>query len=125
MFTGNEGRFLKAGEAKKLRQTYREKKTNLADSECVTAEFFGANKLKRLLDQPGCVGIRIYHAKREEEINGKAHLIPRLVLIGVDANGKDIRMQGVNRQIGLKDTTEEDNGDELADGPVCPPACTP
>ncbi|WP_234735006.1 hypothetical protein [Tellurirhabdus bombi] len=125
MFNGNEGRFVQAGEAKKLRQTYREKKTNLSDYECVTAEFFGANNIKKLLDQPNCVGIRIYHAKREEEINGKTHLIPRLVLIGVDANGKDIRTQDEKRQIGLKDMPGESNRDELADGPVCPPACTP
>ena len=45
--------------------------------------FFGRDVLEKILAQPGCVGVRFYHATHE-----KGH--DTLVLLGVSADGKDL-----------------------------------
>lgn len=124
MFTGNEGRFLKSSEAEELKKAYRDKKADLKDDECVRSEFFGIHNLQQILNQPGCVGIRVYQAKRQEKLNGKDHVIPRVVLVGVDEKGEDIRKLAPLDKAGMKDMVSDEGRDgELGDGPVCPPHC--
>lgn len=45
---------------------------------------FGANHVQDVLNQEGCVGIRIYNGYNEEED------CPNIVVVGVDAEGKDM-----------------------------------
>lgn len=61
--------------------------------------FFGKDALLKILDQPGCVGIRYYYAKRD---NGD----PVLVLVGENATGAS-----------LSDGVLAENP------PLCPPNC--
>lgn len=44
----------------------------------------GAENLRKILEQPGCLGIRIYNGYCEEDD------MQNRVLIGVDADGKDM-----------------------------------
>ncbi|MET6997212.1 hypothetical protein [Chitinophaga defluvii] len=84
VFTGNEGHFIPVQEAAKHTKSYRLKKAAQKDAgPHAFAHFFGANVIQRLLKQPGCVGIRIYHATNE-----KGHR--DLVIVGVTADGEDI-----------------------------------
>lgn len=126
MFTGKEGRFLATQEARALRRAYRDRKPNLSDDECVRSEFFGRENLEKILAVPGCVGVRVYHAKRPEVINGTEHLVPRVVLVGVDENGDDIRTFADMPVAGLKDMPSDNDTQsaELGDGPICPPNCS-
>lgn len=46
--------------------------------------FVGINKLNLILEQQGCIGVRIYNGYSEKE-----H-IKNLVLVGVDSEGEDM-----------------------------------
>ena len=47
------------------------------------AEFFSQASIKNILNQNGCIGIRIYYGKKTDGT-------PVLVLVGVDAQGGDM-----------------------------------
>ena len=66
-------------EATKFTTAFREKYP-----EEVKAFFVGTNKLNLILEQPGCIGIRIYNGYSQEEKRMNA------VLIGVGADGNDL-----------------------------------
>lgn len=129
VFTKDAGRFLKPDETKAFKETYRSAKLACGqkDTDITHSEFLGLTKLTKLLEQPGCVGLRIHYANRWEDENdkatetGKGQLKPRIFLTAVDASGKDLPIPADPR--GLKDDAGE--GDELAvgDGPVCPRHC--
>jgi hypothetical protein len=127
IFTENAGRFLTPYETKSMTTAYRDRKlaVGLATDDYVRSEYFGINQIKQLLSHPDCVGIRVHHAKRWEDIDGKptdegvGQLKPRVLLTAVDARGKDIAIQ--NSTIGLKDGPED--GDTLGDGLPCPRHC--
>ena len=55
----------------------------------VTSSFIGANGVKNILDQENCIGIRIYNGYDVE--NEKISL----VLVGVDAEEKEILENGI------------------------------
>ena len=55
----------------------------------VTSSFIGANNLKNILDQNNCIGLRIYNGY--DEVNEKISL----VLVGVDADEKEILENGL------------------------------
>ena len=65
------------------------------------AFFAGAENLRKILEQPGCLGIRIYNGYSEDEETSNK------VLIGIDAEGNDI--------------TEGIIVEKLT---ACPPLCT-
>lgn len=127
-FTKDAGRFLDPKETASLTGAYRDRKiaTGLAADEYVRSEYFGINQVQHLLSQPGCVGLRIHHAKRWEDADGKptddrkGQLIPRVLLTGVDAKGHDIASRSL-----YADT--KDDGDEVVqvagDGFTCPRHC--
>ncbi|WP_128544906.1 hypothetical protein [Larkinella soli] len=123
-FTGDEGRFLSSDEANGLTGAYleRKKKQEIPEADTIRSEFFGINNLKMILNQPGCVGLRVYHAKRQEDINGNTHLIPRVLLVGIDGNGDEMLTLTLPLEEGMKDMPTSRDG-TLGDGPVCPPAC--
>lgn len=94
-FTGNEDHSITLAEASELTQNYRD----AAESNAIQGSFFGKSALQRILDQGGCVGIRIYYAQEDDGT-------PTLVLVGVDENEDDL-IDG-----------------ELAEfGVPCPPRC--
>lgn len=82
-------------EASKLTSKYREQAKNGA----IKGGLFWKEYLQKLLDQPGCVAMRYYHA-----IDDKGN--PAIVLSGVNANGDDLT-GGVLLELGW----------------LCPPIC--
>ena len=94
-FTGNEGQFVTLEEASHWTATFRES----PNFDGVHAHFYGINKIKDLLKQTGCVGLRIYRAI--DDTNA-----PVLVLVGTDGEGNDLT-----------------NGLILEKGTACPPMC--
>jgi hypothetical protein len=77
-FTGSEGRFIKPTVAAKLTADFR-----LAYPQSLRAHVFGGIKIRKLLSQNGCVGLRMYHGAIREK--GEV-----LLLVGVDRNGADL-----------------------------------
>lgn len=130
VFTKDAGRFLNSPETESLTGTYRERKlaVGLPDNDYVRSEYFGINQVMHLLSHPDCVGLRVHHAKRWEDgagnptEPGKGQLKPRVLLTGVDANGRDLPIAAY--QAGLKDMPGgNDSGTSLGDGHTCPQHC--
>lgn len=129
VFTKNAGRILDPTETKDMTGAYRARKieTGLKEDEYVRSEFFGLNQVQHLLSQDGCVGLRIHHAKRWEDADGKptaegkGQLKPRVLLTGVDANGKDMPIYA--DKAGMKDMPQDGGGRSVGDGHTCPQHC--
>ena len=81
----------------------------------IKAHFFGADRIKKLLNEPGAVGIRIYYALNEE---GEK----KLLLVGTDKDGRDLLPKsGVQGS-----AAPEGEDDEIMDEALpCPPYCPP
>lgn len=77
-FNGNEGAYISLTQGTTWTGTYRS-----ANPTAVKAHFYGKNKLVEMLNQTGCVGLRMYRAIDD---TGAA----QLVLVGVTASGADI-----------------------------------
>jgi hypothetical protein len=129
VFTRNAGRFLNKQETASLTGSYRQRKlaAGLSADEFTRSEFFGLDQVMHLLSQPGCVGLRVHHAKRWEDENGKptqegnGQLKPRVLLTGVDAAGRDMPIASDKR--GLKDMPGDNGGETLGEGHTCPQHC--
>lgn len=129
IFTENAGRFLTPHESKSMTGAYRDRKlaAGLPLNDYVRSEYFGINQIMHLLNQPGCVGLRVHHAKRWEDADGNptdmgvGQLKPRVLLTAVDARGRDISTQ--SDRSGLKDMPGDGGGDTLGDGWQCPKHC--
>lgn len=67
------------------------------------AQFFGKDRINALLNEPGCVGIRIYNSV--DALGRKG-----FVLVGAKADESDLYLEP--NQL-------------LATGPACPPCCAP
>lgn len=78
-FTGNEGGYISLSAAATLTANYRS-----GQMDPVLGHFLGATKLQELLDQTGCVGLRIYYGV-DSETGSK-----EIVVVGVDENENDI-----------------------------------
>ena|SRR5687767_8748413 len=78
-FNGNEGQMVSLTDGAQWTKNYRDSQ----NYDGVKSIFYGKNKLNDLLDQQGCVGIRIYKA-----IDGEG--VPVMVLIGTDEDGNDL-----------------------------------
>ena len=124
-FHGDVGSFITAADAKgrtRQHRVYEEEKLGLKPDVVTKAEFFGINRINKLMGRKDCVGIRVYYGKRYEDADGdpttkdEGELKPRLVLVGVRADGSDI----FEDPEGLKDRGD---GDALADGAPCPQFC--
>jgi hypothetical protein len=78
-FTGNEEHVVSFEEAKELKDNYQEH----AGVEDILAFYYGKTFLLSVLNQQGCVGIRVYNGRKED---GKLEL----VIVGVNADGDDM-----------------------------------
>lgn len=78
-FTGNEAEEFPLETAAQWTKNYRD---TIKAGETIS-HFFGKNIIQQILDQDGCMGIRIYYALDE---NGKKQLI----IVGADAKENDI-----------------------------------
>ena len=94
-FTGKEDHSITLEEASKLTRNYRES----VGKDAIRASFFGKETLQKIFEQEGCVGIRIYYGKED---NDKA----QLVLVGVNSKNEDL-IQGTIAEKGIP----------------CPPVC--
>ena len=130
-FTGNEGRFVSLSQSKKWVENFRSE-----NPDHTHAFYFGCDVFNALLDEPGCVGIRVYYAQDD---NGD----PKMVLIGVDENGNNIskKTNKVPKELRLSQNRPDDlsasgpvfgkspGGDDDEDsgaadqGKPCPPFC--
>jgi len=99
-FTGNEDHSITLEEAAKLTKNYRDK----AEPDAIRGGFFGKTALLKILNQAGCVGLRIY-------FGAKADGTPELVLVGVDSKENDILTKGeiAERQFPCPPRCGEDN----------------
>lgn len=95
-FNGDEGTIVTLKEASVWTANYRK---TISDGETI-AHFIGEKKLKKILKQKDCVGIRIYYG-----IDEKGN--KNLVLVGADANENDLV-----------------NGVIVEYFPKCPPNCS-
>lgn len=94
-FTGSEDHSISLQDASELTGNYRAE----AEQGAVLGSFFGKETIQKILDQQGCVGIRIYYGLEGDNT-------PVLVLVGVEENEDDII------------------GGEIAQtGAPCPPHC--
>jgi hypothetical protein len=106
IFDGKAGRPIDLATAKKWVAKYR---ASLKDPNDIRAHFFGSEIIKKILNEPGCVGIRIYYALDD---SGKKQLL----LVGTDATGGNL----------LPSTNTDSNGNTIADeSGTCPPDCPP
>lgn len=130
VFTEDAGRFLAPHETESMTGAYRDRKLSagLTADDYVRSEYFGMKQVMHLLSQPGCMGLRVHHAKRWEDIDGNptepgtGQLKPRVLLTGVDASGKDMPIR--SDYAGLKDMPEGNgSGQALGDGLPCPRHC--
>lgn len=78
-FTGNEAEEFPLETATVWTRNYRD---TIHEGDTIS-HFFGKNIIQHILDQEGCMGIRIYYALDE---NGKKQLI----IVGADAKENDI-----------------------------------
>ena len=97
-FNGTEGAPIELEQAAAWTANYRREAVADANGTVAKAHFYGRDILKKLLDQEGCMGIRIYYALDEK---GQK----QLVLVGADADGNDIQ------------------GTVVDTGKICPPDC--
>jgi len=78
-FNGNEGDFITLREGSEMTKRYRD---TIQPGE-VIGVFMGKEKIKAILDQSECVGIRFYFAKDDNNEN-------TLVVVGVDSDENDL-----------------------------------
>lgn len=129
-FTGQEGQLISAAKAAELITPHQKK-----EKEClqrgenyVRAEFFGIHTFNELIKLHGdqCVGFRVYYGLRDEEEFGSHVTVPkgkkptpRLVLVPVDGDGKDLVLSA--QLGGLKDMPAQKEA--MTGGPLCPNEC--
>jgi hypothetical protein len=94
-FTTSDGEFISLDDAKTWTANHR----NSENYNGVKALFYGKAKVAQILQQQGCVGLRVYYAIDDQGL-------PVLVLIGTDAEGNDIESSLI-----------------LERGIICPPNC--
>ena len=82
-FNGTEGSEIDLAQASTWTSNYRSRAEASPEEAIVKAHFYGREVFQRLLDQQGCMGIRIYYALDD---NGQK----QLVLVGADADGNDM-----------------------------------
>ncbi len=77
-FTGDEAEQFPLATAAEWTGNYR-----AANPEGLKAHFFGRTILNDILDQPNCVGIRVYYA-----LDGNG--VQQMIMVGADANENDL-----------------------------------
>lgn len=83
-FNGTEGAPIERDIAANWTRNYREKaEPDPVQGVVIKGHFFGREILQKILDQDGCMGIRMYYARDEK---GQQQLI----LVGATAEGEDM-----------------------------------
>lgn len=77
-FNGSEGKAIELSLAAQYTQNYREANPN---PNTILGSFLGKDILRKLIEQPGCEGIRFYYG-----LNGTT---PELVAVGADSEEND------------------------------------
>ncbi|MFD2514937.1 hypothetical protein ACFSRY_13755 [Pontibacter locisalis] len=98
-FDGTEGAPIALDQAASWTANYRRNAAAGENGVVIKGHFYGKDILQKILDQPGCMGIRIYHAR-----DGRGQR--QLVLVGANAEGED-----------MVEGTVADSGK------LCPPDC--
>lgn len=80
MYTGNENHQISLADAAALTAKYRQQ---FQTNDYIKGEYFGKQAVLNLLNQNGCVGLRIYYGINEQNT-------PKLVIVGVNSSGDDI-----------------------------------
>lgn len=136
-YSGKEGRFISPNNSKKWVANFQ--KNNPGHTH---AFYFGRELFENILNEPGCVGIRVYYAQDDAKN-------PKMVLMGVDRQGnnitkkqlkvpKELRMSNDSKDGGLSlesrsagpmfmgasggDDDDADSG-AFDNGKPCPPYC--
>lgn len=86
-YTGKEEHGISLAEAAKMTKAHR----SAAAPGDVNAHYVGREAVEALLKQPGCVGLRFYHAQHP-----KGH--HTLVAVGVDKAGSDLHQGPICEQ---------------------------
>ena len=132
MFDGTEGQIILSDDANKIKQVHQKRRKSIEKENTdnyVEAEFFGLKTFNKLIEayKDDCVGFRVYYGNRWENHNdgkvevseeGRGKKTSRLVIVPVDAYGRDLAAP-----IGIKD--QEGSPSALANGPLCPHKCAP
>jgi hypothetical protein len=108
--TEQDGQFITeklAGNRKKSHFDFRLKK--LKESKPVESQFFGKEKLLKLLSKEKCVGLKIIYGISEDGL-------PNLILVAADAELNNLETDAK----GLKG---RDDDSYLSNGPQCPNIC--
>lgn len=78
-YDGHEDHIITLEQGTRLTRNFRENPT----APTVNAGYFGRDCIVRILEQNGCVGIRMYYGRNDDGS-------PCLVLVGVDNTGEDL-----------------------------------
>lgn len=109
-FTGKEGAPISRETARNWTKNYEAAEiAGEPGKTAIKAHFFGKDSILKLLDQEGCVGMRIYYAQDE---NGDK----KLLLVGAKNDQDDIL------PVDMKSASEEENF-ILDYSDACPPYC--
>jgi hypothetical protein len=110
-FRGNEGSSMDENLVKKWIQQH-------ADHHETRAHFFGKEVLEKILNQPGCMGLRIYYAMDD---NSKKQLI----IVGADEKGNNMwPSKGPKPKKGKKMLGGSDGNTTVDNSRPCPPYCS-
>jgi len=80
-FTGNEDHLITLEKATKYVENFK----NFPTAPTIKGGYFSKAAFDKILSQPGCVGIRVYFAKKDDGSQ-------TLVMVGVDSGGNDLTM---------------------------------
>jgi hypothetical protein len=82
-FNGTEGGIITLADGSAMTAAYRKQKKRTDKN----GHFFGRDILQNILDQEGCVGIRMYYGLREDK---KDDMTQELIIVGTDRDENDI-----------------------------------
>ncbi|NMM47092.1 hypothetical protein [Marinigracilibium pacificum] len=111
-FNGNEGAFITKNTAKKEVKDYKDGNPK----KKAKAYFFGKNKLEKLLNQPGAMGLRVYFSKKGGETD--------MIIVAADKDGNNIIPRSEENTTFSADSTEPPEDEQILNsGSMCPPDC--
>jgi hypothetical protein len=92
-FNPNAGSSIPAAVAEQWTADYRNQSLTdeeLAGAKRINAYYFGNQLLETIQGQPNCVGLRFYMGLEKNATGDKSDDKYQLLVVGVDANGRDI-----------------------------------
>ncbi|MFA8343130.1 MAG: hypothetical protein ACEPO8_09210 [Rhodothermaceae bacterium] len=95
--TGKENHKISLEDARRFTSGYRAEKAEFMKMGCSEHKeakkggFFGKEALMELLNQPGCIGMRYYYGRSDDDMKN-------LILVGVNEDGNDILLSKGEKQ---------------------------